>query len=445
MNRKNFFKLCSTTILALQALSFFPATSFASTLETVTTGESSENPIETSTPSSSSEESNEDSISSNSNEESTETSVSTEPSEDTTETSTTSESTESTTESSVPKGEHEKTEADSTQDTSKDTVNQNSYTPNDTISTNKSNLNDENLDSTKIPKNITVEKFILEIGEDARELAQKNDLYASVMIAQAILESGSGTSYLSDSPYFNIFGIKGSYNGNSVKLPTMEDLGNGTLYMIDSDFKAYNNYKESLEDYVDLMINGIVGNKEFYKNVWKSNTESYKDATKALTGSYATDIHYDEKLNSLIETYDLQEYDKSKKQSGENNGFTYPVTNFSISSPFGLRGSEFHRGTDFAAASGTPIHASAAGTVVTAAYDPSWGNYVVISHENGMYTLYAHQEHYIVTLGQKVEQDDVIGYVGSTGNSTGSHLHFEVSLDSSLKIDSLIDPLSILP
>ena len=85
---------------------------------------------------------------------------------------------------------------------------------------------------------------------------------------------------------------------------------------------------------------------------------------------------------------------------------------------------------DIGAARGTPIHAAASGTIIIARNNGGWnggyGNYVVITHENGTQTLYAHMTHAIVSPGQYVAAGQVIGYVGATGEATGPHLHFEV-------------------
>lgn len=85
---------------------------------------------------------------------------------------------------------------------------------------------------------------------------------------------------------------------------------------------------------------------------------------------------------------------------------------------------------DLAAPRGTPIHAAAAGVVIVArnngGWDGGYGNYVVITHANGSQTLYAHMTHGIVSSGESVSSGQIIGYVGSTGMSTGAHLHFEV-------------------
>ena len=145
------------------------------------------------------------------------------------------------------------------------------------------------------------ETFISQIGESARQLAQENDLYASVMIAQAILESGAGQSGLSSYPHYNLFGIKGSYAGQSAVMQTWEDDGNGNAYTI--------NY-ESLQDYVAVLKQG------HFAGAWKSNTSSYQDATSALTGVYATDTSYYAKLNHIIETYNLTQYDSPSVYGG---------------------------------------------------------------------------------------------------------------------------------
>ncbi len=154
-----------------------------------------------------------------------------------------------------------------------------------------------------------IEQFIDTIGETAQELGQANDLYASVMIAQAILESDQGRSGLAAEPYFNLFGIKGSYKNQSVEFETMEDDGKGNFTKVMAKFRKYPSYENSLEDYVTLLRDGLSWDKDFYQATFKSNTNSYQDVTAFLTGTYATDSRYHEKLNRLIEQYDLERYD----------------------------------------------------------------------------------------------------------------------------------------
>ncbi|MBO1306128.1 glucosaminidase domain-containing protein [Enterococcus sp. 669A] len=156
------------------------------------------------------------------------------------------------------------------------------------------------------------QKFIDSLSEDARTLGLEYDVFASVMLAQAILESGSGSSGLSVAPYHNLFGVKGTYQGQSVSFATNEDRGNGELYQIQSAFRRYPNYAASLGDYVTLLRGGISGNDAFYQNTWRSKAKNYLNATYSLTGSYATDTEYFQKLNSLIAVYHLTEYDRPK-------------------------------------------------------------------------------------------------------------------------------------
>ncbi len=153
-----------------------------------------------------------------------------------------------------------------------------------------------------IKPNQTTQAFIDSIKDDAQVIAQDHDLYASVMIAQAVLESGSGSSGLSAN-YNNLFGIKGTYQGMSVSLPTKEDDGTGNSYTITATFRAYPTARDSLLDYAEL-----VGSK-LYAPAHKSNCTSYVDACNYLQGRYATSTTYSAQLQDLINAYNLTQYD----------------------------------------------------------------------------------------------------------------------------------------
>ncbi|NBJ47174.1 N-acetylmuramoyl-L-alanine amidase [Enterococcus faecalis] len=172
-----------------------------------------------------------------------------------------------------------------------------------------------------VSKNEQTLNFISKIAEDAKIMGQENDIYASVMIAQAILESASGTSDLAIEPYNNIFGLKGSYEGDSVEFQTNEDIGYGKLIKKIAEFRKYPTYKESLSDYVDLIRNGFDADKDFYKNVTKEGAQNYLEATKNLTGKYATDTNYNNKLNSIIYVYNLTQYD----EIGKNDELVFKI------------------------------------------------------------------------------------------------------------------------
>lgn len=166
--------------------------------------------------------------------------------------------------------------------------------------------------SMNFTENDSAKAFIEKVGEDAQKLGQDYDVFASVMIAQALIESGSGTSTLSLSPNHNLFGIKGTYQGQSVSMATQEDRGNGELYSINSAFRKYPNFAASLGDYVKLLRGGISGNDAYYKQTWRSTAKNYLRTTNALTGTYATDTTYGQKLNSIIALYHLTKYDQPK-------------------------------------------------------------------------------------------------------------------------------------
>jgi murein DD-endopeptidase MepM/ murein hydrolase activator NlpD len=109
-------------------------------------------------------------------------------------------------------------------------------------------------------------------------------------------------------------------------------------------------------------------------------------------------------------------------------GFVWPVLG-PVTSPFGWRWGRMHEGIDIGAPSGTPIRAAAAGTVIYAGWLGGYGNLVVIDHGGGVATAYGHQSSIAAGYGATVAQGQVIGYVGSTGHSTGPHLHFEVRIN----------------
>ncbi len=111
-----------------------------------------------------------------------------------------------------------------------------------------------------------------------------------------------------------------------------------------------------------------------------------------------------------------------------------PVSGWKLTSPFGMRThpilktQRMHNGIDMACAQGTPIYATRAGKVTVASYQAGGaGNYVSINHLDGFASIYMHMTHYVVSAGQEVSAGQLIGYVGSTGLSTGPHLHFGIS------------------
>lgn len=111
--------------------------------------------------------------------------------------------------------------------------------------------------------------------------------------------------------------------------------------------------------------------------------------------------------------------------------FGYPVSEYVITSRYGWRRSGFHTGIDYAASYGTPIYASEDGIVTVAQWSGNYGYLVKIQHSGGFETRYAHCSRFAVSVGDEVKKGDVIAYVGSTGNSTGPHVHLEIRYNGS--------------
>lgn len=150
-------------------------------------------------------------------------------------------------------------------------------------------------------------KFINAILPAAILIANEHGIYPSVMMAQAGLESNWGRSGLAQE-HNNLMGTKGSWNGKSVTLRTREDQNGESVY-IDAGFSVYDSWADSLHRYGLLMKNGIKSNPAIYEGTWRENADNYTQATDWLQGRYATDTAYASKLNSTIESFNLDQYD----------------------------------------------------------------------------------------------------------------------------------------
>jgi murein DD-endopeptidase MepM/ murein hydrolase activator NlpD len=129
---------------------------------------------------------------------------------------------------------------------------------------------------------------------------------------------------------------------------------------------------------------------------------------------------------------------QSSSTTPSSAGLIWPVSG-PVTSPFGWRWGRLHEGIDIGVSYGTPIHAAASGTVIYCGWESGYGNLTVLDHGGNLATAYGHQSSIAVGCGQHVAQGDVIGYVGSTGHSTGPHLHFEVRVNG-----SPVDPMGYL-
>ena len=139
----------------------------------------------------------------------------------------------------------------------------------------------------------------------------------------------------------------------------------------------------------------------------------------------------------------------SSGSSGSNSGvdgYIWPTNNTRlVTSPYGERwcpfhGYESHNGADIGAARGSAVLAAKSGRVIQAGWNGGYGISVMIAHDDGITTLYGHMDSCSVSVGQTVSQGETIGICGSTGNSTGAHIHYTM-----YKNGSTIDPLPYLP
>ncbi len=185
----------------------------------------------------------------------------------------------------------------------------------------------------------------------------------------------------------------------------------------------------------------------------KATAEQVKQATEKLSAVVKDVENQTEQPQTEPKSEPQTEID-AKPKTGEKP--TPTVTNANIpsgkpcdyrriSSPFGERvhpvygRRHFHKGVDLAAPNGTPIYATADGVVAFAGTCKGYGKFIKINHQNGYKTGYAHMSRMVVKTNAKVKKGDLIGYVGSTGTSTGNHLHYEVYYQ-----DKLTDPAKTL-
>ena len=160
---------------------------------------------------------------------------------------------------------------------------------------------------------------------------------------------------------------------------------------------------------------------------------------KTLPGRKIYYVQYSGERTGTHELFRFEEKDESSVLNGlynlqgksrSSSGVGYPLSSIHVVSQFGRRLDPFfgrwanHQGVDYRAHYGTPVYAVANGTVVAASYSGGWGNQVQIKHPSGLTTQYAHLASIAVRKGQTAKKGQVIGRVGSTGRSTGAHLHF---------------------
>ncbi|GMO60695.1 MAG: hypothetical protein Ta2D_06300 [Rickettsiales bacterium] len=249
-------------------------------------------------------------------------------------------------------------------------------------------------------------------------------------------------------------------------------------YYQDEKIKLQTTYSNGKPENISEYINGKKEGKDqwFYSNGKKKYDTPYKNDKKNGeeivyyedgTTIKEKNIYQDDKLIEKVLYYpsgtkEAEISDKKEKwwfEDGnvdkeqekikvktDNSDFIVPLNNATTSSVFGERSDPIyffkkqHKGKDYSAPYGTPIFATADGMVQFAGWNNGgYGNLVTIKHKDGFLSKYAHQSRILTKIGKPIKQGEIIGYVGSTGKSTGNHLHFEI-----LKNNVVINPDKVL-
>lgn len=232
----------------------------------------------------------------------------------------------------------------------------------------------------------------------------------------------------------------GEFLNNAEYITTISEYDRTMLVEFQSVVKDVEEQEAALQaeyDELETMQNDLITKQDSVTELMETKDAEIEQISSDLGNTK-------DKLSELQAAAAAAERKQQEKNSGYSNNagasvitgngtFTHPCPGYTyISSEFGYReqpiagASTNHKGMDFAAPTGTPIYAAASGTVTSASYSGNAGNMIVINHGNGLQTYYMHCNSMYVRAGQTVSKGQNIGAVGSTGNSSGPHLHFQV-------------------
>jgi len=298
----------------------------------------------------------------------------------------------------------------------------------------------DDLNNRQAQAKLAIDKTTLLLVQNEQELVQlenelkeKNDVLNSMVaeiykkdnrdIISIILRSRDFIEFISRYKMMNLL-LKQDADAVTVleeKKERLEALNESTLSLME-DQKIE---KENIEKLIEMSVNKKRDIEDIYNEKVDlfSQAKANKDALIAMENQLAA--------KEIEVTNTLKDYTDGNAPTGK---FLWP-TNGKISSRFGLRtssstgNSRLHKGLDLFAHMGTPVIAADSGQVLKTEYDGGYGYCILIYHGGGVATFYAHLSGFNVGSGQYVERGQVIGYVGSTGYSTGNHLHFEVRIN----------------
>ena len=252
------------------------------------------------------------------------------------------------------------------------------------------------------------------------------------------IEKGNGENIafveINELPEYNLCFLKKDISTDDESIFN-KIIENGTNYYkyysinIGNEEKAYVSSLEEAENVVNELKEKDSNNKDQLSIVEKYETElkEFSTVEKCVADLYVKKVVVKPESSYVVAATGVN---SSTKKVELGISLIRPVSG-TVTSRFGVRWGRTHKGIDIGASKGTPIKAAAAGTVTVAAngYNGGYGNYVIISHGNSVQTLYGHCNSLNVSVGQKVSQGQQIATVGSTGSSTGNHLHLEIRVN----------------
>lgn len=314
-------------------------------------------------------------------------------------------------------------------------------------------LNDliDTLDAQIAEKEEEIEKKQVELDQAEKELAQQYEKYK--IRVRAMYEQGD-VSYLEVLLGASDFG---DFLSRLEIVNSIVDYDQQLVDELEAKKKEIEDAKKFIEDAKQAIEDDKAETEQKKAEVLEKQSQLEdleKELVKEITGYEQTLAEYEQDLKNAeaaesAAQSELNALIAQQEQNTANNGgstpdysgdgFMWPTPGVTyITSYFGYRTHpitgavmSYHGGTDIGASYGTPVHASQSGIVAYAGWHYSYGNYVLINHGGGISTLYAHNSSLAVYTGQSVSRGEVISYVGSTGDSTGPHLHFEFRINGS--------------
>lgn len=234
-------------------------------------------------------------------------------------------------------------------------------------------------------------------------------------------------------PEYKVCLLKNDKTANDDEIYNMVK-STGTVYYryyavtVGEEEKLYVNTKEEAESIITKLKDKNSSNKSklAYTEKCEASLQEFTEVANAVDKLYVAPV----RTNYVATTGSVGAYKGTNSATGVDIGmYLSKPTAGTVTSRFGVRGSGMHTGMDIANATGTNIYASAPGTVKFTGWYGGYGNLVIVTHGNGVDTYYAHCNSILVSAGQAVSQGQLIAKMGSTGNSSGPHLHLEVRVN----------------